>query len=558
MSDQQQLLEGAMIALDGGDQSDELLNTIFRAAHSFKGSSKTVGFDDLSKFAHKFEDVLSAAKSKKIEIDKNLCTVFFKSADILKEFVSGLTNDPGFTLDASDVESDLLALLGGKSTSQPTEQHKQSETIEGLYLFDEEPALTPQKKPAPAIALPQKIAIGKPSSGDDAIRVSVPKLDRLLNSIGELVVNQTMLNGHRTSDSSGSEHARAVISYMQKIVSDVQEQTMALRMIPVKPLFQKMQRAVRDASTHLNKDVLFESIGDFVELDKTLVEKMTDPINHLVRNCVDHGIETAEERQLTDKPLQARVTRKAEQKDDVFVLSIIDDGRGLNRDTIFRKAVEKGLVTADARLSDDEIHRLIFQPGFSTKDQVSEISGRGVGLDVVQRAVDELKGSIQLHSRPGQGSEFVIVLPLSLSIISGMIIRVADQKYIVPVSQLLETVHFSKYHVEDRPSEGRLLNLRGEIVPIYSLASIIRAPNLSGVREASTSYKPGLITSFNGRKVSFEVEEILGQQQVVLKPLGNEIRGIRGITAAAILTNGDPGLVLNLHEIAERRSQNAS
>ncbi len=383
------------------------------------------------------------------------------------------------------------------------------------------------------------------------MRISAKKTDQLLNLVGELVVNQTILQELNHRGESGTLRAQQTITYISKIVSDVQSVSMALRLTSVKPLFQKLRRAVRDVSSELSKEIDYVDEGDHVELDKTVIDRMVDPLTHMVRNAVDHGIESTEERLASGKPPLARVVLSAIANDDRVIISLSDDGNGLNKSRIIAKALERGLVseTEATHMTPNEIHSLIFRAGFSTKEAVSAISGRGVGMEVVQTAVDEMKGTIQIDSTEGKGTTFRISLPLSLSIIGGMVVRLQKQNYVIPISQLLETIELSKLSIETSTAKGQMVKLRNEVLPIYNLGTALHMK-----RAVKTNHikRPALVTICDGKKVSFEVDEIVGQQQVVLKKLGRELVGLPGLMGGAILSSGDPGLVLNLHDLIKK------
>lgn len=559
LEEARELLESAeagFMALDDGDHSKETIDKLFRVAHSFKGSAASVGFTQLSKFAHRMEDVLSKVKNGDLVPNTNVCSVFFAALDILRAYVVGLADDTSLVIDSSEVEQQLQECLkqAGQVPSVP-----QASLDAGFGFFDDDP---PDAKPnAPKQPEPKKAVTATPSKASsteaDSIRVATAKVDNLLNIVGELVVNQSMMLEHRLKGTLASDHAQSVNQYMTSIVTELQEISMSLRMLPAKPLFQKMKRAVRDAAVSLNKEIDFVCIGEDIEIDKILLESMTDPLTHLVRNAVDHGIELADERLKNKKSPAARIEMSVTHAEDKVVIKVSDDGKGLNKDVIVSKARSKGIIGQNTQVSDEEAYNLIFAAGFSTRDQVTEISGRGVGLDVVRRAVEDLKGTIKIATTLGSGTTFLITLPLSFSIIKGMIVSVDGRKYIVPVPQLLETLQLDPNKLESSTGEGRMMNIRGEFVPVFSLGEILHGTK-SHHNAKLDAHRPGLIISGWNHKVSFEVDEIVGQQEIVLKKLGKEMQGLPGITAAALLSNGEPGLVISLVELAEKRRAHAA
>lgn len=529
--------ELSFMAIDSGNYTEEDINKIFRIAHNIKGSAKSVGFNELAAFAHVFEDTLTKVKNGELKPDRLVCNVFLEALDQLKTMLQGLRQQPAHIHNAESTAQKLRDLMNGHSQQAP---ETGSRTTSELAALRDTPVVP--KTP------PQNV-----NKADEAIRVSTRKLDQLVNAVGELVVNLTILTDHKNLNTLHSQHAHQTLGYVEKIIHEIQERSMALRMVPVKPLFQKLQRAVRDATVALNKDVQVDLIGEEIELDKTLVDKLADPLTHLVRNAADHGLESTDIRLERKKTPTGHISIKAEQREDQGVITVTDDGNGLDADRILKKAIEKGLVRDGSNMSKDEIYALLFAPGFSTRDQVSEISGRGVGLDVVQQAVNDMKGSIRIETELGKGTNFIISMPLSLSIVPGIVIDVDKLKYVVPVPQLLEIINLKAFQIQTSTGSGRMLNLRGDVVPIFSLSDILHGKKRVEHQSTGKKEQPGIVTILHGRKVTFEVGDIVGQQQIVLKKLGDEVADTPALTAGAILANGEPGIVLNLHQIARHK-----
>jgi two-component system chemotaxis sensor kinase CheA len=550
--------ESAFLALDAGDRSAELIDRIFRCAHNFKGSAKTVGFDHLSKFGHAFEDVLTDVKKGALVPDKTVCTVLLKTLDEFKAYVAGLKNDLSYAHDTAAIIATLQALgAGAAPAATPESQPAAAPAAAGPSL---EPVSAPTTEPSrPAAVVPAPVP-PKPAPAkaaeEENLKVNRRKLDSVLNLIGELVVHQSMITSHRANETLQSDQSVQTLRYIEKLVHEIQDISMSLRMTPISPLFQKLRRIARDASQELGKTIQFVTEGDHVEVDKTVMDRISDPLVHLVRNAVDHGIETDEERAKSGKAGTSTVTLSAQQQEDRIILTLADNGRGMNAQKLIAKAIEKGILSPSKKLTDQEAYSLIFEPGFSTKEQVTDLSGRGVGMDVVQRAINDLKGSILIKTELGAGTQFVVSLPLSMSILTGMVIGVDRNKYVVPLTHLVETIEYGNFKVETSTAKGRMINVRGEVIPVFSLSSILR-PSLArddaeARKREARRHVPGVITVHNGRKVSFEIDEIYGQQQIVLKNLGHEMRDLKGVVAGAILSSGEPGLVLNLSEFIEK------
>lgn len=559
----QQLLEEAescLLALDSAGTSTESFQKLFRLVHNVKGGAKSVGFEALSRTAHRIEDVLSRLETGQITLSPAISSLLLRSIDVLKSLVSGLKADLGFTMDTSAIEAELEQVFHAQpmpdslinELPEAKEQAQPSVTPAptDATIATIKPALKAETKPPKPVLATSSSANARPQLQNDVLRVGMEKLDSLVNLVGELVVNQSIMAKHRTSGTVASDEAIQTLAYMDKIIAEVRDVSMSLRMIPVRQTFQRMNRIVRDVSSQLGKSVDFRSFGEDVELDKVVIERITDPLTHLIRNAVDHGIESPDARAKAGKPQAARVVLKAEQRDDRVLITVSDDGKGLDPDFLINRAISKGILKEGTKLSEQDAYNLIFRPGFSTKEQVSDISGRGVGMDVVRSMVEEMKGTVEIRTKLGLGTSFIITLPLSLSIISGMVIVVDSRKYVVPMSHLLETLEYQKYSVETLTGKGRMINLRGEVVPVLSLGRMLHGntPPSSGGKRT----RPGLITEYEGHKVSFEVDELLGQQQIVLKKLGREMQGLPGIIAGAILGNGEPGLILNLSEFVRR------
>jgi two-component system chemotaxis sensor kinase CheA len=541
-------LEAGLMELDASGASTELLNKLFRFAHNFKGSSRSVGFGDLAEVAHKAEDVLSALKENRLAPNPDVVKALLDGLDALKSGIAAKRS--GTTIDFTAVVTSLVAVL---HADKPAKAATNTEEL-GFGFFDDEPAAkAPTPQPAPVASKAAQTKAAAPQTpqyaADDTIKVPAARLDQLLNLIGELVVNRAILDEHRQKETTSSEAAIRTLNYVSKLIGDVQAIGLSFRLSPIKPLFQKLRRAARDAAANLGKDIDLEFVGEHVELDKSVIDRMSDPLTHMIRNAVDHGVDSKDERAALGKPPRARVVVAAVEQDDRVMITVQDDGRGLDADRILKKAREKNLVRADEKLSTEEIQALIFRAGFSTKEAVTDLSGRGVGLEVVQKAVDELKGQLGIKSELHKGTTFAITLPLSLSIVGGIIVNVDKKRYVVPISQLFETIDIARMQTETVTGKGQMVSLRGTAVPILHLGSLLGTKPKS---QAPTVKRPTLITRFQGRMIGVEVDDITNQQPVVLKKLGREFAGLPGIVAGAVLSDGEPGLVLNLQELIHR------
>jgi len=403
--------------------------------------------------------------------------------------------------------------------------------------------IVPEAKVAtPAPAAAAKPA-AQPSTVDESIRVSIKRLEKLLNFVGEMVILQTVLNEQATG--TGSTLLRKTVHQLGKVTKEVQDISMSLRMVPIKQNFQKMQRIVRDTSALLGKKINLVLHGEETELDKTVLENISDPLVHLVRNAVDHGIESGADRVKAGKPEVGTVTLSAYHHGGKLVIDIVDDGGGINTEVLQRKAIEKKLIRPDAKLTEKEKINLIFKPGFSTKAVVSEVSGRGVGMDVVKNNIASLQGEVDVTSTMGKGSCFKITLPLTMAIIDGMTVRIEKERYVIPLSHVHESVRPTLADIHLSAGVGEVLLLRGENLPIYRLSSLLAKKT----PPAAATDCIAIVVRTSQTPFAILVDDILGQQQVVVKKLGAEIKNTHGFSGSAILGDGRPALILELSEL---------
>ncbi|HLP41470.1 MAG TPA: chemotaxis protein CheA, partial [Fibrobacteria bacterium] len=370
------------------------------------------------------------------------------------------------------------------------------------------------------------------------------RLDRLLDAIGELVIAESMI--FQSPDLRGLRSATLLqqMGQLDKITRDLQQMGTSLRMGPIRPMFQKMARLVRDLSRKAGKDVEFQGSGEETELDRTVLDRMGDPLVHMVRNSVDHGIEAdISLRTAVGKPARAKVVLRAFQKGGSVCIQISDDGKGLDRDAILRKARERGLIDSDgSTLSDKEVWDFIFQAGFSTAAQVTEISGRGVGMDVVKRSIEELRGRIDIESVKGEGTTFSIWLPLTLAIIDGMIVRLGSQRFVFPTLSILRIVPLHAEAIHTVEGRGEVILLQDELIPLLRLDGLLPGE----MEDNQETHGLAVIVESGGRKAGLLVDELLGQQQVVIKGLGEALKHIPGLSGGAILPDGTVGLILDV------------
>lgn len=394
--------------------------------------------------------------------------------------------------------------------------------------------------PAPAAQLPQKIT---------SVRVDLDRIDTLVNMVGELVITQAMLEQYVEAHGlSGGETFHRGIETMSSHMRDLQEGVMAVRMQPVRTVFARMPRLVRELSRKLNKRVKLTLKGQDTEVDKTIIELLSDPLTHMIRNSLDHGIELPQDRVAAGKPEEAEIVLAADQRSGRILIEISDDGAGINRERVLAKAVENGLVQSGVELLPEEIDDLIFAPGFSTAAEVTDVSGRGVGMDVVRRSIQELGGRVTVISDPGRGARFVMALPLTLAVMDGMIVRVGSERYILPLACIVESLQAADGAIQTVMDQGRYIHHRGEYVPLISLADVFSAGH--GDTQSGNELIVFVETGM-GKTLGLRVDALLGQRQVVIKSLEENFLRIEGVSAATILGDGRVALILDVESIEE-------
>lgn len=493
--------------------------------------------------AQRYQVSLDSAESQG-DIEAVLC--FIIEPEQLSIEVDGSTASPG---------------AGTKAPEAPAEREP-AEEAPAPVSESAAPAIpeqTASSEPAKGQAAPARAAGksgGKSAKGSESstIRVPVDKVDQIINLVGELIITQSMLE-QTASDLDIVSHGPLVngMNLLQRNARDLQEAVMSIRMMPMDYVFSRFPRLVRDLAAKLDKDVELVTEGKSTELDKSLIERIIDPLTHLVRNSLDHGLESREKRKAAGKSPTGRLTLSAQHQGGNILIEVIDDGAGLNRDKILAKARSNGLAISDT-MSDDEVWQLIFAPGFSTAEQVSDVSGRGVGMDVVKRNIQEMGGHVEILSKPGEGTTTRIVLPLTLAILDGMSIRCGQETFLLPLNAVLESLQPQAEDVYSMAGDDQLLKVRDEYLPIIALH---HALDVVGAKTELTE-AIAVIVQGEGRRYALLVDDLIGQQQVVVKNLETNYRKVPGISAATILGDGSVALILDiadLHRLDRRKSQ---
>ncbi len=563
--------EAALLALESEPGDSEAVNTVFRAFHTVKGTSAFLGLDDITDFAHEAESLLSLVRDGAIAYDERCADLSLRAADMLKALLevaeraaSGalLTRPAGY----SALLGELQAAASGEPqapaaapvavpASAPVAASVQAAMPFGEdEVIAEQPvvkvaALSPVASAAPVVPAAQTPTAAAnaaaAAASEQTLRVRTDRLDRLVDMVGELVIAQSMIAEDSTVIAGGNHDLIKKVSHAGKMVRELQELSMSMRMVPLKGAFQKMVRLVRDVSHKTGKQVELVLEGEETEIDRNLVDIVGDPLVHMVRNAVDHGIETPDVREAAGKSRTGTVRLSAYHSGGNVVVELRDDGKGLDRDRIVRKAMEKGLIESDKGMTDAQVYDLVFAPGFSTADQITDVSGRGVGMDVVRRNVESARGRVEITSEKGKGSVFTIRLPLTLAITDGMLVKVGGERFIVPISSIQLSFRPERSALSTAVGRGEMVLLRDQLMPI------IRLHRLFDVRDAAKDPSEALlmVVGDGTRRAALLVDELLGQQQVVAKSLGGGIAKQPGIAGGAILGDGRVGLILDVNEL---------
>ncbi len=521
-------LDTNLVKLESAREDLDLLNEIFRAAHTIKGTSSFLGFDQVSTLTHKMEDVLNKLRKAEMAVTPEVMDILLESLDSLKALLDNVREGKLEAVELDSIIARLVALAEGEQ-SVVGSAAKPSSGAQGAVTG--KPAH--EKKPV-----------------DQTLRVDVERLDSLMNLMGELVLGRNSLvqtvgkiikdNEHNTAIADVNR-ASATINY---ITTEIQLAVMKMRMQPISKVFSRFPRLVRDLGREAGKQVELIVSGEDTEVDKSVLEEIGDPLVHIIRNSCDHGIESPEEREKKGKPAVGTIRLTAVQEGSNIVVRVTDDGRGLDVEGIRAKAVERGLTTQAEveRMSDREVFGFIFQPGFSTAAVVSDLSGRGVGMDVVRTNIEKLNGLIELQSERNVGTTLTIKLPLTLAIIQGLLVESDREIFILPLASVLETVKTEQsevYYVNKRP----VLRLREDVIPIINLGAILREDREGFI----LTEKPYIvIVGLAEKKLGINVDRFLGQEEVVIKSLGDYLGSTEGVAGATILGDGRIRLIVDL------------
>ena len=553
-------IEVNVLELEDNPGDLDIVNKIFRPFHTIKGVAGFLNLKSVQKLAHSTENLLDDVRNGVHAMDAQVIDVVLKVGDFLKTMVENLKSvliDGPEHYKNYDISGYVAWVETVQSGSNPAEAVGEKDTPPPSVSAASSSLMTPGGTPiegaegdpglssaaAKGPGTPQKAAVG------DSIKVDVEKLDGLVNAVGELVIMQAMVRSNPKIAVISDPKLIKDFAQLGRITSELQKTAMSMRMVPIRQTFQKMIRLVRDLSKKTGKEVNLVMEGEETEIDRNMVDSIYDPLVHMMRNSVDHGVQPPAEREKMGKPRSGTVNLRAYQKGGNMVIEIEDDGQGLNTEKIRRKALERGLIQESDKSSNYELNNLIFLPGFSTADQITDVSGRGVGMDVVKKAVEKLRGKVEAISEPGKGSLFVIRLPLTMAIIDGIIVRVGSERYIIPTTAIQESLKPRPENYNTVQGKGETLMVRGSVLPIIRLYELFHVePTYNDPCDAIV-----VVVEYEGRQRAIMVDELLGKQEVVIKNLGG-LSDIPGVAGGTILGDGRVGLILDLAGIVQSHS----
>jgi len=583
----------SLLELEKQPDDQEALNAVFRAFHTIKGVSGYLNLKPITDLSHETENLLSQARKGALNISRETIDLLFSAKDLatlLIDKVSDVLRTGEAEFAVSDALSGLLEKIRKASGAvekekkqKPKARQDENDSMPRLAEFLIKSGIVSEDDVTEALRLqslsPEKLKLGeilvrqgKASAEDiskalrnqtsaaakaqlaEPVKVDAARLDKLLETIGEIVITETMVSQAPEIRAIKSDQIVRRLHRLDKITRELQELATSLRMVPLRSTFRRMARLARDVAKKTGKEIDFILHGEDTEIDRNVVDRLGDPLIHLVRNAIDHGLEAdAEERHVAGKPARGLVELRAFQKGGNVFINIADDGKGLNKEAILAKAADQGLLSPGETVRDDELFRLILLPGFSTAKKVTDVSGRGVGMDVVNKSIEALGGRIDIKSETGKGSLFSLCLPLTLSLLEGVVVRVGSQRYILPALSISRMLRPELSKTKTLFDKKKMISAGDAMRPLFRLCDLFNIPDAETAPEKST-----VILVENGlNQAAFLVDEVLGRQQIVLKPLGGGIQGLPGISGGAIMPDGRVGLVLDagdLIDIAKKES----
>lgn len=563
-------IEVSLIELENDPGNTDIINDIFRPFHTIKGVSGFLSLTKINRLAHTTENLLDSARSGEFIINQMATDAILASVDTLKELLERVKQGTQTGYKPSDDDIDVDDLRENLKQVQLTLSSREKEPLgkilvrkdevdqetldQALEIQEKNPdkrlgeILIEEKKVKPKqVASALMDQVPNKRKVDAQVKVSTQKLDDLVDYAGELVIAQSMLRQQTKEDPKVSQ----TVSQLGQIVNSMQTIAMSMRMIPIKATFMKMIRLVRDLSRKSGKDINLSMVGEDTEIDRNVVDALYDPMVHMIRNACDHGIETASDRTKAGKPAQGSINLKAYHKGGNIVIEIEDDGKGLDRDKIIEKAKATGLITGGEQLTDSQAFDLIMQPGFSTAKEITDVSGRGVGMDVVKDGIEKFRGHLNIESNKGTGTKFIISLPLTLAIIDGMLVGVDKEKYVIPTITIQKAFKPSRNEYFTVEGKGEMVKDRGNLIPLIRLNEIYGTSN----NNKSIDQCLVVVVESKEEKRALLIDELLGKDEYVIKSLGGSMDDVQGIAGGAILADGKVGLILDVHGIFSIVSQ---
>jgi two-component system chemotaxis sensor kinase CheA len=565
-------IEVNILSLEQNPEDMDCINAIFRPFHSIKGVAGFLNLEKIRDLAHNLENLLDKARNNELRVAPALIDVILDGADALKTLILRVKDEIDGRPPAP-LQVDLAALLRRiqaveKGSEEAPEKKKLGEILVNDGVVDQvdvDQALTVVKEPPTkkigeilikeGKATPRQVSQAlrkqaEQSTETSTLRVDTHKLDDLIDMIGELVITQSMIQQDLSHQINADKSLKRDIGQFYRITSSLQRTSMGLRMIPIRQTFQRMARLIRDLAKSSGKIVNIEMVGEETEIDRNMVDEIYNPLVHMVRNAVDHGLEIPEDRVKAGKTEKGAISLRAYHRGGNIVIEISDDGRGLNKQKILDKALEKGMISDAGDLSDQDVYRMILLPGLSTAEKITDVSGRGVGMDVVKQSVEKLRGKMDIESRPGKGTTFITRFPLTLAIIDGMMVKVGQEVYIIPTMAIRRTLRPSREQYNRVVDKGETINVMGQLL------SLVRLTDIFGGKPIREDPWEAIVVVVEGenRTKCLLVDEVIGKAEVVIKSLGSSLKHVKGVSGGAILGNGRVGLILDpegLFELSE-------
>lgn len=519
-----------LLKLESNPDDRNALDAVFRAFHTIKGVAGFIGFTEISELAHVTENLLDRVRNEKVSLISDVMDVVFEAVDGMRCLIDRVSEIGYIDEDKNKLSKQLKTKI-----EQIANNTIRSESVLDDINESEEHMAQNGSEFVP-------LAESKAMQIKEPIKVDAERLDQLVDTIGELVIAESMVSQSPEIRKAISSKFGRYLNQLDKVTRELQEMGMSLRMIPIRSTFQKMARLVRDLSKKANKPVEFSMVGEDTELDKAVVDKMGDPLIHIIRNAVDHGIESREERLKSGKPEKGKIDIRSYHKGGNIYIEVEDDGRGMDREAILNKAIERGIIQSGSNLSDNEVWNLVFEPGFSTAEKVTEVSGRGVGMDVVKKYVESLRGNIEINSEWGKGTTVIMRLPLTLAIIDGMVVKVGEERYIIPTLSVITSLRPEPEDISTTLERGEMIFLHDKLIPLFRLYEIFNVKNA----ENDATKALVVVVEYSGRQIGLLVDELIGDQQIVIKSLGSVLKTVSGISGGAIMPDGKVGLIIDV------------